>query len=269
MASVTTARYDGAVPDLELLRVTDISALERWWGIHDAAMTADHVALPADPIAELVPSLSGSEAGYAVELWLARSAGADVGCARLSRPLHDNVTLADLELTVSPGCRGRGHGTRLAEAMLSRVRELGATTVTAEICRPLGAESGDSPAARIATRQGARPALAELRRLLDLMAGEPDGLAELEAEAAGHAAGYTMVSWADRAAEDDVADLADLMGRMSTDAPSGELTREPEVWDAARYREKEDSTLAKGRRRLSVAARENATGRWSGSPTSA
>jgi hypothetical protein len=44
--------------DLEIVHVTDDAELQRWWRLDDATMSADHVGLPADPMAELVPALS-------------------------------------------------------------------------------------------------------------------------------------------------------------------------------------------------------------------
>jgi GNAT superfamily N-acetyltransferase len=252
------------VSDLELVQVTHEADLFRWWQIDDAAMAADHVGLPADPMAELLPALAGSMEGFDIELWLGVSGDAAVGCVKLTLPVHDNLTGADLDVVVHPAQRGRGFGSRLVDGMLARVRELGRTVVTFEISRPLDADSGLGPGATIATRLGAELALTELRQLLDLTAAEPAGLAALVAEAAAHADGYTLVGWVDRAAPADLADLADLMGRMSVDSPHGDLDTEPEAWDVARYRAKEDSTAARGRRRYAVAARAEASERLVG-----
>jgi GNAT superfamily N-acetyltransferase len=247
--------------DLELVRVSNEGDLLRWWQVDDAAMTADHVGLPADPMAELVPALSGPMEGFGVELWTGVSDGRTVGCVKLTVPRHDNLTTVDLDVVVHPAERGHGFGSQLVAGMLERVGELGRTVVHAEICRSLDEDSEPSPGVRIATRLGAKLALVELRQLLDVGAPEPPGLADRLAAAAAHAEGYSLLRWVDRAADPDVADLADLMGRMSTDSPQGDLDVEPEVWDVARYRAKEESTAARGRRRYAVAARDDATER--------
>jgi GNAT superfamily N-acetyltransferase len=250
--------------DLEIVRVTDETDLQRWWRIDDATMSADHVGLPADPMVELVPALSGPIAGYGIELWLGMSDGQDIGCVKLTMPLHDNLGNADVDLAIHPKHRGQGLGRRLAEAMLARVGALGRTTVTAEVSTPLGQDLGSTSGAVLAARFGAKPALTERRRLLDLTAIDEAGLAALEADVTAGATGYSLMQWIDRVLDVDVADMAALMVRMSTDAPHGDLIEEPEVWDVARYRAKEDSAAARNRKRVGTAARDEATGRLVG-----
>jgi GNAT superfamily N-acetyltransferase len=256
--------YDVPVPDVELHRVTREDDLPRWWRIDDAAMRADHVALPADPMSELVPALSGPVAGHEVELWLAVAAGRDVGCVKLTLALHDNRHVAAIDLVVDPPARGAGIGARMVDAVLARVRELGRTVVLAEVTHPIEDVTEPGAATRLAKHFGATHADTELRRMLDLSEPEPAGLAEALAAARRLAEGYTIIRWVDRVADADVADLAALMAVMSIDAPHGDLDIEPEVWDAARYRGKEDDSIARGRRRFGVAAREDATGRLVG-----
>jgi GNAT superfamily N-acetyltransferase len=250
--------------DLELVHVTDDTELRRWWEIDNVTMSADHTALPADPIEELVPALTGPIAGFALELWLGMSGGRDIGCVKLTTPLHDNLGNADVDLAILPEHRGQGLGRRLAEAMLARVRALGRSNVTAEVVTPLGQDTRRTPGARLAQRFGAQPALTERRRLLDLSAVGPDVIGGLEAEAAAHAAGYTLMQWVDRAPDSVVDDLVGLMVAMSTDSPHGDLVTEPEVWDVARYRAKEASASARDRQRIGTAARDDASGRLVG-----
>src|SRR5690606_3270613 len=59
-------------------------------------------------------------------------------------------------------------------------------------------------------------------------------LAELEQEALPRSAGYRLESWRHRVPPEHLAGYARLAGRMSTDAPLGDLDYEPEVWDPAR-----------------------------------
>ena len=66
----------------------------------------------------------------------------------------------------------------------------------------------------------------------------------------GRDSDYQIVTWVDRALDDIVEGVALPVGRMSTDTPSGDLSWEPEVWDASRWREKENEAHRSGRRRL-------------------
>ena len=54
--------------------------------------------------------------------------------------------------------------------------------------------------------------------------------------------------------------MAQIMARMSTDVPSGDLELEPEVWDAARVAESDRVATRMGRARLTTIARHVPTG---------
>jgi RimJ/RimL family protein N-acetyltransferase len=62
------------------------------------------------------------------------------------------------------------------------------------------------------------------------------------------------VQWAGRTPERWHDDLAALTARMSTDAPSGELTWGAQEWDAERLRAKEEAVAASGGRQVVTAA---------------
>jgi RimJ/RimL family protein N-acetyltransferase len=64
--------------------------------------------------------------------------------------------------------------------------------------------------------------------------------------------GYEIVTWIDRAPDHLVEGVARLVGRMSTDTPHGDSSWEPEVWDASRWREKEDDAFQSGRGRVAA-----------------
>jgi RimJ/RimL family protein N-acetyltransferase len=94
-----------------------------------------------------------------------------------------------------------------------------------------------------------------LRRELDLRNvddQELDNLVRTQIE--GRDSDYEIVTWVDRAPDDLVDGVAKLVGRMSTDTPRGDLSFEPEVWDASRWREKEEDAFRAGRRRLAAGA---------------
>ncbi|MGC5660002.1 GNAT family N-acetyltransferase [Micromonospora sp. WMMD723] len=122
------------------------------------------------------------------------------------------------------------------------------------------------PGAAFAAALGARPALVDVRRRLDVTALDRDRLAALRAGARSAAAGYRTVRWHGHPPSEHLADLAYLEGRMMTDAPLGDLEWEPERVDAERIQGMERALDARGVRRYSVAAVHGESGRlvaWS------
>lgn len=246
--------------------VSDEGGARLWHAVEAATRAADHVGLPADPLEELLPLLAGACEGECVELWLGLVDGFPVAAADIRMPLHDNLSAATIDVRVHPGHRRRGHGRRLFTHALDRVRAQGRHRIFGEVAEPLiDNPAGSASAGRaFASAAGGRPVLTEIRRMLDLSAVDAvdaDALAALRADAAGRASGYTLVQWVDRAPSELLGDLAVLMGRMSTDAPMEDMEWEPEAWTADRYLAKEDSTIARGRRRCATAVRHDASGR--------
>ncbi|GHJ11635.1 hypothetical protein TPA0907_60020 [Micromonospora humidisoli] len=125
---------------------------------------------------------------------------------------------------------------------------------------------GEFPGAAFAAALGARPALVDVRRRLDVTALDRDRLAALRAGAQSTAAGYRTVRWHGHPPPEHLADLAYLEGRLLADAPLGDLEWEPERMDAERLQGMERALDARGVRRYSVAAVHGASGRlvaWS------
>lgn len=209
-----------------------------------------------------MPLLGGESAGERVELWLGVAAGTAVAAGEIRMPLHENTAAASIDLRVDPRHRRRGHGRRLLAHLEQRSQAAGRHRVFGQAAEPLtdGFIRAESPGRAFAISTGARPVLTEIRRTVDMSTLEAGGLAELRA-AASQARGYTLLQWIDRAPGDLLEDLAVLIGRMSTDAPMEEMEWEPEAWTAARYRDEEKSTFARGRRRFATAARHLSTGR--------
>jgi hypothetical protein len=129
-----------------------------------------------------------------------------------------------------------------------------------EIAEPL-VDGGSAPGPAFATGLGATRALDEIRRTLDLHDLDETRLDALEAEARSRSAGYETQSWIGPTPEYLVDDHAQLMGRMSVDAPMGDLDWEPEAWDADRIREQERLTAEQRRTRLMTAVRHQKSGR--------
>jgi GNAT superfamily N-acetyltransferase len=242
---------------VQLEPVRDVAALADWHAIEVATRDADHVALPAEPFEERKAVLEGTapDAGEQRLLRLGRVDGLPVAAIELVLPTMDNVTACTLDLRVHPDFRRRGHAREALSALLDELVSVGRTRTFFEVPSPYPA--GEAPAARLLRAVGARPVLRELRRLLDLHAAATPPPRTVPS-------GYRLVQWVERAPDELVDDLAYLMHRMSTDVPLGEMDWEPEVWDAQRYRDKEEAAIAQGRVRYATAAVCEATGRAAG-----
>jgi GNAT superfamily N-acetyltransferase len=175
------------------------------------------------------------------------SGGTVVGALRLLLPVRDNTTVAHVDLAVHPGHRRRGVGTALLAEGERLAGAAGRASLIAEVDEPGPGTAGRA----FALRHGWACDLQETRRDLLLPVDEAR-LAALEAAAASE--GYDMVTWRDRTPDDLLEDRALLERRMSTDAPSGDVPVEEEDWDAARVREQEAASAARGRTVLSAGA---------------
>ena len=196
-------------------------------------------------------------------LWaLARLDGVPAGYLALELPQLDNTENATADLVVHPAHRRRGVGRALHEHCRRLLRERGRKRVIgmALSALPGGPERPEAGGA-FAAAMGAQPALAGVRRRLDPTAVDQGALDALLADARANAAGYRTVRWHGAIPEEYVADIAYLDGRLSTDAPMGDLEWEAERVDAERIRGVERALAARGRRQYHVAARHEASGR--------
>ncbi|MFR9776843.1 N-acetyltransferase family protein [Micromonospora sp. MS34] len=198
---------------------------------------------------------------------VARLDGAPVGWLRLYLHILDNTENASVDLVVDPAYRRRGVGRALHEHGVRLLREHGGKRLVGPTVTALPGEKGrELPGAAFAAAVGARPALSDVRRRLDVTALDRSRLAALLAEARAAAAGYRTIRWGDHAPEEYVADVAHLEGRLLLDAPMGELAWEQERMDAERARAAERALDARGVRRHNVGAVHEASGRlvaWS------
>ncbi|MCU1603382.1 MAG: GCN5-related N-acetyltransferase [Frankiales bacterium] len=228
---------------VDITRVATRADLEAFHRCEVASLAHDFVGLPAFPIEEWLPYLDEPEsAGDRVHMYLGRQDGVPVASMSLRTPLRDNLSVVNLELKVHPDHRRLGYGRALAEKVLEETRALGRTRVFAAIAsRP----EGDPLGLALAEGFGAKPVIEDVRRTLDLLVSPPGPRPAAPA-------GYRVVEWVGSAPEDLVDGAAYLNGRMTLDMPMGEMDYEPEVWDAARYREREQQAVE--RKRLMIAA---------------
>lgn len=236
--------------------------MERWEPGDEAAVRACHqlwqAAKDADePLGSpksarvLGAWLERNFQGHPGEVWLARDGNGLVGWYRLGLPDRENRESGYLHLLVHPDHRRRGVGTGLLGHATQRARALDRTRLAGE-----AREGGAGEA--FAARHHATRRITEVRRVLDVTAS-PDGrLEKLRAEAASHAAGYTLISWAGPTPREYQAPIAAVHEAMN-DAPHNPGF-EAEVWDAERVREHDAHNEAFGFRWYSVIALHDATG---------
>jgi len=236
--------------------VEDLDALQRYHAVESAAQDHDFVALPADPLEELIPHLDGvPKAGELTQLYVATRDDVPVGTLAVHLPLLDNVNSAQADICVHPDQRRGGVGRALLDFALQEVRRRERNRVFFQT--PWAADGSEGPAFPLLRSAGARPVLDNYRRILDL-GRHPVG------ERQDVPAGYRVVQWVDVAPEDVVDGCAYLIGRMTLDAPMGDMDIEQEKWDATRYRQKEADAMARHRRRIASAVVHDATGQVAG-----
>jgi GNAT superfamily N-acetyltransferase len=187
--------------------------------------------------------------------WIAYVDGRPAGVLDLDLPMLDNTGNADIELQVAPKYRGRGIGRALHAHAVGVAREHGRVRLIGEAVTALpGGPPRDEAGAAFATAMGAKEALVEVRRRLDLSTVDVGGLRAAEAP------GYSLVRWRERAPDDIVADVGRLDARMYTDPPLGDLVLEKPNIDVARVRESEESHDRRGERSYKTGVRHDATG---------
>jgi GNAT superfamily N-acetyltransferase len=251
------------VTEVEFVRVRDEAALRDGQRVFDAAMSYDLVGFPASPVRDLLSILDGTMNTQPIESWVGYAGGGPAVAAFLTWSDHDNADVGSLDLQVDPQQRRRGLGTAALALIRRRAGELGKARVHVDV-PSISHGTAPSPGEQMAKALGLTPVQTELRRGLDLAALDDGRLRALWDEARAASAGYSLLTWLDRVPREHHDDMADLMERMSTDPPQGDLVLEPERWDAVRYLEWEDDIIARGRRRLISVVRDDASGRLVG-----
>lgn len=193
--------------------------------------------------------------------FLARLDGAPAGCLTVVLPDLDNIENAYVEVFVHPSSRRRGVGRRLVERAVTLARQSGRSRLIGGSVATLatGSTGGESGTA-FANSVGAKPALTETRRRLDLSTVDDSELTELLARAWLRAEGYSLVWFRDIVPGELLPDIAYLDSRISKDVPTGDLTVEPELMDTRRIRAAEATSRARKQRRYSTGVRHDASG---------
>ncbi len=237
--------------------VDDLASLQDFQSVEEAALAHHFVGLPADPMEERIPLLDGqARAGNLTRMYVARDDdGTPVGSLTLTFPTLDNLVTANVDGAVHPDHLRQGRGRALMTHALDLVRAEGRSRVFVEA--PWLPDGAEGPSFGFLRDAGARIVLDDYRRIIDLVAHPPgDPMPAPE--------GYHVEQWVDVAPDALVDGCAYLLGRMTLDAPMGEMDYEQEKWDATRYRDEERDTQQRGRVRVSTAVVHDASGQVAG-----
>lgn len=188
-----------------------------------------------------------------------------LGVARLTLPREDGAVAGEFAVFVDPVARGTGVDDALVCAVEDAGRDAGfAELHTFSMHRPRAADSrltpgtgvgwipADDPQAEFLVGRGYTLEMVERMSVLDLRAPATptrDLLADSQRYAGPD---YEIVCWTTPTPDEFAGDLAGVISRMSTDAPSGELNMTEEAWDAERIRTRERA-FAEAGQLLSIA----------------
>lgn len=238
---------------LALVEPSDEQAIGQWYELRSAVVRADWPDYPPPCWVHELGGFRHPWPGEVERVWVARVAGSVVGGCRLRLPKLDNQHNARGEILVAPEHRRRGLGRALLAHLRAEATRAGRIRLVVSVERPLEGAVPD-PAGRFAAASGAVPALVMTRRWLDVGSADPAVLARLGVQARAASPAYSVVQWVGSTPQRWLDDMAYLMGRTSTDAPLDDLQRDPEIYDAARWRAREDSCLARGLHVVTTAA---------------
>ncbi|MFB9239830.1 GNAT family N-acetyltransferase [Plantactinospora siamensis] len=241
----------------------DQGDVEQAYRIRVASLAAAAPDFPAPSRRSFLTALRHPLPGHEFQRFLARLGGVPAGFAVLELPLLDNTGNAEVELDVHPDHRRRGLGRALHQRVVAAACDRGRKWLVGEAVSGLpGAPSRDPAGAGFARAMGARVALSEVRRRLEVPAVDWPALDRTVAAAWQRASGYSLLRWVGPTPAEHLADIAYLNSRLNTDAPTGELAWEAEKLDAERQAAVERALITeRGRPAYGVAARHDATGR--------
>jgi GNAT superfamily N-acetyltransferase len=240
-----------------------------WLVVSDAAEVAVH-GLPelAWEPAEYLPMCH--EPGAPSRLFVVRDGqGTVVASGSYDSKTEPGTTNCWLSLGVHPEHQRRGIGTLLADHLEALARAEGRTQwKTYAVSRQVGPATGpgylqaptgagavptDEAAVRFLSGRGWR--FGQVNRISRLaLPADASVVRELHERAATAAGdGYRVHTWTQQTPDEWLEDVALLHTRMSTDAPSGDMTEPEDAWTADRVRESEEELARAPHTMLTVA----------------
>lgn len=173
----------------------------------------------------------------------------------LATPLLDNLHQAKVSVDTVPDARRQGFGSAMLGHLEEMAHSLGKSVLMTEAGWPFeGHPYGIGEAGyEFLLSHGFELGLVDIQRVLQLPA--PDDLLDLlAAQAAPHHAAYTLKSWVGTVPDALVQGWVELSSSLMTEAPMGELDREPEKPNVESFREGEDMIRKQGRTKFNTVA---------------
>ncbi|GIG85371.1 GNAT family N-acetyltransferase [Plantactinospora endophytica] len=249
------------------LDVADTAATERAYEIEAAARANDQPDVPVLSRQRFFAGLRRPWPGDDDRHALGYLDGVAVGYLSVSLPQRENLENAGLVLAVHPEHRRRGVGRALYEYATRIVQGAGRKRIIGEVANMNPDAAPTTPGDAFAAAMGAKAALADVRRRLDLTRLDEAELDRLLAEALTRAEGYSIVRWQGATPDEYAEDVAYLDSRLISDAPLGDVTWEAAKPEVTRLREMEQAHHERGQYWYNSGARHDATGRlvaWTG-----
>jgi GNAT superfamily N-acetyltransferase len=224
----------------------DDHAFRAWFDAMIVGGAAGRVDPPLPTYAESVAHHRHASPTHRNLPFVASRDGVAVGAGNVVLPLRDNLRAMSFFLAVLPEQRCQGVGSALYDVVAQQAHKHGRSILVTELMIPGDIDPGSWPGAGFLTRRGYTLRNTELRRELPLPV-TVQRLDELADKAAERAGAYRLASWTGPCPDEYAADYAQIKGLLASEAPTGDLDIEPQVWDVARLRDDEQAAAAKGR----------------------
>lgn len=248
---------------MNIVRVdpADEALLAEVYRLQQEAHAADRPDEPRPLWEPFLARLRHPDPEHRIEALAAHLDGTVAGRVLIGWPEVDNTHLVNFDLEVSPSHRRRGVGRALVDRVSERGREEQRRTVLTGARRAVpGGPPRSDAGGKFLTALGFVPAIDAMQRRVDLAAVDRTGEQRLLAECLPHATGYEIVSWTGHTPEPLAGGVAQLVNRLHTDSPMGELDIEKTTLDTARLHADEQAALDRGTHLVAAAARHRGTG---------
>ena len=246
-----------SLPQLTIVALDpdDPDAMAAWHATYHASMTFGRQYATPWMLEEMRAEFRADNPGERALAWSGLDDGRVVSVGSLFLPLKDNLTTAYVEVNTLPSRRRQGHGTRMLAHLTAVARQHGRRVLMAEAAYPYDGpvDGAGHPNVSFLTRHGFRFGLGDVQRVLDLPV-DPALLEALAEEAAPFHADYRIRQFSGPVPEDIIESYGRLVGSLITEAPTGELDLEPEVFDPDRIRGDEALLEESGRTKYTTVA---------------